>query len=99
MAFAHAPDAQLVVDAGGRILDANLRAEELFGYSRAELLDIPMAKLVPECFAGRMAHRRDGSEVPVEVVRGTMKTKEGPLSVVVVRDDAARRATDEALRQ
>jgi two-component system cell cycle sensor histidine kinase/response regulator CckA len=98
MAFAHAPDAQLLVDAEDRIIDANLRAEQLFGYSRAELLDTSIATLVPEC-SNRLAHRKDGATVPVEMVLSTMQTEVGPVSLAVVRDITTHRATDEALRQ
>jgi two-component system cell cycle sensor histidine kinase/response regulator CckA len=98
MAFAHAPDAQLVIDAEGRIVEANLRAEALFGLSRAELLDSSIAGLVH----GRIAHRKDGTSVPVEMVLSSMQTHSdnpGPLSLAVVRDMTTDAATHEALRQ
>jgi two-component system cell cycle sensor histidine kinase/response regulator CckA len=99
MAFAHAPDAQLVVDAGGRILDVNVRAEQLFGCSRAELLQTSIGTWVPECESGRTAHRTDGTEVPVEMVLSSIQTDDGALSLAVVRDITERLATDEALRR
>jgi two-component system cell cycle sensor histidine kinase/response regulator CckA len=99
MAFAHAPDAQLIVDAEGRLVDANLRAEQLFGYARAELLETSMATLVPERGSNSMAHRKDGTTVPVEMVLSIMQTDVGPLSLAVLRDITTHRATDEALRQ
>jgi two-component system cell cycle sensor histidine kinase/response regulator CckA len=108
IAFAHAPDAQLVIDAEGRIIEANLRAEQLFGYSRDELLETSMATVVPERFSNReagnrvagnrTARRKDGTTVTVEVVLSVMQTDVGQLSLAVIRD-ITNRATDEALRQ
>lgn len=46
--FDHAPDGILVVDAEGRIEDANPRAEELFGYPMDELRGESVELLVPE---------------------------------------------------
>ncbi|MCS6881698.1 MAG: ATP-binding protein [Oscillochloridaceae bacterium] len=44
----HASDAVLLVDASGRaILDANLALEHLSGYSHAELLAMPLDRLLP----------------------------------------------------
>src|SRR5665213_849428 len=43
-----APDAMVVVRNDGRILLVNLRAEELFGYQRAELLGQQLELLIPE---------------------------------------------------
>lgn len=104
MAFAHAPAAQLIIDAEGRIIDANLRAEELFGYSRADLLETSIATVVPECFANRVdqnctARRKDGTTVVVEVVLRAMQIEVEHLSLVVLRDMTTHRAIDEALRQ
>ncbi len=48
-----APDAIVVVGRDGRIVLVNAHAEQLFGYSRGELLDTPVELLVP-------AARRDG---------------------------------------
>ncbi len=44
------PNAILVVDRDGRILFANLRAEDLFGYERDELLGEGVDRLVPDRF-------------------------------------------------
>ncbi|HEX6802740.1 MAG TPA: PAS domain S-box protein [Terriglobales bacterium] len=46
--FESAPDALLVSDAHGRIVDLNDQARRLFGYAREELLGSPIEWLVPE---------------------------------------------------
>jgi formate hydrogenlyase transcriptional activator len=48
------PDAVLVTNANGEILQVNAQAERLFGYSRAELLGQPVEMLIPE--RSRAAH-------------------------------------------
>jgi PAS domain S-box-containing protein len=53
-----APDALVVVDARGRIQVVNGRTEQLFGYSRQELLGLSVDDLVPQSLlAGHAAHR------------------------------------------
>jgi len=54
-----APDAILVVDANGKIVLANAQVENLFGYSRDELLRESLEKLVPERFRARHALHRE----------------------------------------
>lgn len=55
--FAAAPDGILVVDAAGRVRDANPAAEQLFRLDREELVDSPVERLVPE--RSRGVHRRE----------------------------------------
>jgi protein-histidine pros-kinase len=42
------PDAIVIADTDGNIVDANVQAVGMFGYSRAELLGEPVEMLVPE---------------------------------------------------
>ncbi|MFM2066809.1 MAG: hypothetical protein RLZZ584_1718 [Pseudomonadota bacterium] len=51
-----APDAMVIVDAGGRIVLVNGQTERLFGYARSELLQQPIEMLVP----GRFRERHPG---------------------------------------
>ncbi len=46
--FDAAPDAIVVVDERGVIASANKRTEDIFGWSRAELIGQPIERLVPE---------------------------------------------------
>ena len=50
--FEAGPDALVVVDRAGRMVLVNARLEQLFGYTRAELLERPVDVLVPERFRG-----------------------------------------------
>ena len=51
-----APTALILVGADGRLLLANQRTEEFFGYTHAELIGLPVERLIPERF--RAAHAR-----------------------------------------
>jgi PAS domain S-box-containing protein len=51
-----APDAIVEVDDDGKIMLLNKAAEDMFGYSRVELMGQPIEVLVPEAMRG--AHRR-----------------------------------------
>jgi len=47
-----APDPSVVIDSGGRILYANGRVRDVFGYDPADLVDQHMEVLLPERFRG-----------------------------------------------
>ncbi|QDF96953.1 hypothetical protein CJ010_10640 [Azoarcus sp. DD4] len=55
-----APDAMLVTDRHGRIVQLNGRAEEAFGYARDELVGRAVELLVPETLRERHRRARDG---------------------------------------
>lgn len=55
-----APNALVMVDAGGVISMVNPQTEQLFGYSREELLGQPVEMLVPERYRGRHVAQRAG---------------------------------------
>ncbi|MGA8075002.1 MAG: sigma 54-interacting transcriptional regulator [Candidatus Acidiferrales bacterium] len=53
-----APDAMVIVDKSGRIVLANSRTKEIFGYSREELLGQPVEILIPEQYRQQHTHHR-----------------------------------------
>jgi PAS domain S-box-containing protein len=56
--FELAPDAILLVDAGGTIVRANAHAEVVFGYPRAEMIGMSIDAVVPEPARAAHAARR-----------------------------------------
>jgi PAS domain S-box-containing protein len=51
--FEFAPDAIVVVNRDGHVVQVNAQAERLFGYGRDEMLDKPVEILMPERFSQR----------------------------------------------
>jgi PAS domain S-box-containing protein len=104
------PDAVLIVDSQGIVRRANPRAEELFGYSREELIGQPAEMLVPERFRAAQPFqnssdernlfglRKDGAEFPVDIVLRPVSTAAGSAVVIFIRDATERRAAQEALQ-
>jgi len=58
-----APDAMVIVDRGGQIVLVNSQTEQLFGYSRAELLGRSVEILIPARFSDHAAQRHSFSAV------------------------------------
>jgi PAS domain S-box-containing protein len=59
LAVEAAPNAMLMVNQQGRITLVNAQMEKLFGYSREELIGMPIEALVPEQFRARHAGLRE----------------------------------------
>ncbi len=53
-----APDAMVIVDQQGKIVLVNSRTEELFGYTRQEILGYSVEILIPERFHSQHHHHR-----------------------------------------
>ena len=53
------PDAIVIVDLGGRIVEANMQAVRLFGYARTELIGELVEMLLPERFASQHVGERN----------------------------------------
>jgi two-component system, cell cycle response regulator len=63
--FTSSPDAIVVVDREGRILEANPQVESLFGYTSSDLLGSPVEVLIPDRFRSVHAtHRSAYSNQP-----------------------------------
>ena len=62
-----APDAMVIVDQAGKIVLVNQQTEQLFGYSREELLGRPVETLVPERFRDRHPGKRADYVVNPEI--------------------------------
>ncbi len=58
--FDHNPDAIILIDRGGRIVNVNSRTAELFGYPKEALLDRTVEILLPERYRDRHVPLRDG---------------------------------------
>src|SRR5204863_7421934 len=56
--FEHAPDASIVVNRAGEIVEANRKCELLFGFPRSELMGLPVERLLPEPLHERHVHHR-----------------------------------------
>jgi diguanylate cyclase (GGDEF)-like protein/PAS domain S-box-containing protein len=54
-----APDAMVIVNREGRIIQVSAQTEELFGYTQEELLDNRVEMLVPEGFRQKHAEHRE----------------------------------------
>ena len=55
-----APDAMVIVDTDGLITIVNTQTEQMFGYTRSELLGQPIEMLLPERLHGRHRQHRAG---------------------------------------
>jgi PAS domain S-box-containing protein len=70
--FEFSPDAIVVTDGNGRITNVNSQVEKVFGYMRAELLELPVESLMPERFrAAHPNHRGSYSAHPSVRPMGT----------------------------
>jgi PAS domain S-box-containing protein len=109
----NSPDAIVVYDeANGRVQEANRAAQELYGYSSAELAALEHSALLaptegggaedPEG-PGRLMRRADlhrsGRTIPVEVATTRVRLRGRDVAVETVRDVSARQRLEEDLRQ
>ena len=108
-----APDATVIATPEGIISMVNTRAEELFGYHREELVNMPLMLLTPDVerarhpLLGDLSHAswselcllefesvcldRQSRHFPVEITSNPLRTDDGPLISMVIRDITERK--------
>jgi PAS domain S-box-containing protein len=109
--FEGVPDAILVVDAGGRFIEANAAACRMLGYDLDTLLTMGLVDVYssPDEAEAQVAKfeevgesrtesellRRDGTRVPVEISSRRLDLPTGPIGLSVVRDISAQLEADQ----
>jgi two-component system cell cycle sensor histidine kinase/response regulator CckA len=108
--FEQAADGIFVLDAHGRIVDANRQACQTLGYDRAELLDRRLADLgEPSGASGQPLWetttaestfcRKDGGTIVAEIRCTTTESGGRRFTLAMVRDVTRRRRAEQALRE
>ncbi len=103
------PDAVIVIDQHGVIVQVNRQVEMTFGYSANDLVGERIEAFLPaeiadlaapvDAGAGWMVRHKNGSDIPVDISRGVLTTDEGPMVAAFVRDVTERKRAEEfALR-
>jgi len=109
------PDAMVVVNPSGEIVLLNDQAEKRFGYLRdeppgqkvEEIIPLGLAeRLIAEAMSGQTsggielnARRKDGTEVPIEIVLSPLETAEGILVTPAIREITERKTVEKHLAQ
>jgi len=100
-----APDAMLITTAEGEIVLANSRADDMFGYSRQELLGNSINMLVPSWtlssyHVGELTSLcKDGSTFPSEISSSPLQTEEGLLITSAIRDISERKRAEQRIAE
>jgi PAS domain S-box-containing protein len=100
-----APDAMLITTAEGEIVLANSRSDDMFGYSRQELLGQNIRLLVPSWtlssyHVGELTSVcKDGSTFPSEISSAPLQTEEGLLITSAVRDIGERKRAEQRIAE
>jgi diguanylate cyclase (GGDEF)-like protein/PAS domain S-box-containing protein len=105
---ASAPDAVVVIDDGGAVVEFNPAAERMFGVPRASVIGSALhdAMLLPNAASERAAPdrsyeatatRSDGATFPAEVSTAPVVGVDARLRVLYVRDISARRRAERAV--
>ena len=101
-----APDAMLITTEAGQIVLANSRADDLFGYTRQELLGSDIRVLVPEwslSARGKVGELnavcKNGTAFPSEITCSPLQTEEGVLVTSAVRDVSERKRAEQRISE
>lgn len=107
--FEQYPDAILVADERGIMLDVNKHLTDMLGYSKSEMVGKRIEMLMPKSYRsghvakhqGHMKHghgrametgmkflaeRKNGTTFPIDIMLSPAKTKDGKVTVTVIRD-------------
>ncbi|MCU1308835.1 MAG: sensor hybrid histidine kinase [Acidobacteriaceae bacterium] len=100
-----APDAMLITTAEGEIVLANSRADDMFGYSRQELLGKNIRVVVPSWtlssyHVGELSSVcKDSSTFPSEISSSPLQTEEGLLITSAIRDISERKRAEQRIAE
>src|SRR5467141_3696533 len=100
-----APDAMLITTAEGEIVLVNSRADDMFGYTRQELLGKNIRVVVPSWtmssyHVGELSSVcKDGSTFPSEIGSSPLQTEEGLLITSAIRDISERKRAEHRIAQ
>jgi signal transduction histidine kinase len=96
-----APDAFVLTDVQGKIVQINACAERMFGYVRRELQQFSLDQLLPQNlqdgYSTAEGRRKDGSIFPAEVSFAPLQTNRGILNMAVIRDVSLRKRAESDL--
>ena len=104
-----AADGIVTVEQGGRIESLNRAAEDMFGFSSAELVGQPLDRIAPVALDGPHGRaqsrvreitglRKDASAFPMELSMSPVRLPSRTINTCIVRDITARRKAEEASR-
>lgn len=92
------PEAIIVVNKDSGIEMVNQLSEEMFGYSRNEILEQKLEFIIPHCQTQQTHEGREfsglkkgGSEFPVEISCGPLPIDHDKRTICIVRDTTARK--------
>ena len=98
-----APDAFVLSDVRGLIVQINVCAELLFGYARNELQGVSLERLMlrstGDGYSSAECRRKDGSVFPAEVSFSPLQTNGGILNMAVIRDVSVRKQAESDLKE
>src|SRR5438270_10420189 len=95
----------LITTSEGEIVLANSRADDMFGYTRQELLGSNIRVLVPtwtlsSYHVGEVASLcKDGSTFPSEISSSPLDTEEGLLITSAIRDISERKRAEQRIAE
>jgi PAS domain S-box-containing protein len=94
----------LLVGDAGSVVQGNRQAERLFGYTRQELTAMPISRLIGDGHDGAerhaartgFGHRKDGSELPIQIICDRLQTAKAAYALVSVVDLTDHRLAERA---